>query len=172
MRTRELKSCCGTGRISSSDMQQAHNHQTSYPSRPSYLNPLSKGPAGFDIQGENPTPSLNLLDMSILAHLGYFAHTRSPLALFSAPFSIYIPFRFVFHSPYTWSQVLHTVTKALRRCSPCSLLCSMYTLEPCAMRCCPLLFPEVPGCCVSIPVFAPLHSSLLSLVSFLFFLLI
>ena len=114
-------------------------------------------------------PALPILQFRL--HLDYFAHTRSPLAPFSVPFSIYIPFRFVFHSPYTWSQVLHTVTKDIRRCSPCSLLCSMYMLKPCAMRCCPFLFPEVPGSCLSIPVLSSLHSSLLSLISFLFFLL-
>ena len=31
------------------------------------------------------------------------------------------------------------------------LHCSRYTLEPCTIRCCPLLFPEVPGCCVCTP---------------------
>ena len=46
----ELYSCRRASRISSSDMQQAHNEQRSYLYRPDYMNPLSNRPAGFDIQ--------------------------------------------------------------------------------------------------------------------------
>ena len=43
------------------------------------------------------------------------------------------------------------VTIGLWRRSCDFLHCSRYTLEPCTIRCCPLLFPEVPGCCVCTP---------------------
>jgi len=98
---------------------------------------------------------------------------KLPWLLYSGPSWFALEMRDENHAAYVLSEDsknIGGVTIDFRRCSLYFLHCSMCTLEFCAMRCCPLLFLEVPGAAYAFPVFASLHTSSLSFISSFFLL--